>query len=342
MADRITNIISKTANMNVSGNDYVDAIKKSLAKSVQTNLQKEIQTTKDAIEKNNKGSSENKKVNATTKKYEDELKNDVSPYIKKRAKSIISYMFHGNSDMQKARTEAFDKYVDEFVKNSCSQIDNTVQSLEEYKLVAESVIRACHDSINNDPDLKKEIDHQILSALQDAAVKETMNLMNSKQINNLVLKEDMYIKKIGNSATKIINSTKFLTNVQIDDLIRQTSHNASKNIADAIANNTFGKLAKLPIIGSCFASLQNVTKNIVQKGIDNLVKKKMKTSWAKKIKSIKAFQTRTETFQKEATAAIQKAEEEAKNYTAKLEQKAINEIKKYINLDNLSIGGFKL
>ncbi len=342
MADRITNIISKVANTKVSDSDYTGSIKQELAKSIDSRLDTQIQNTKDKIASEKNGDKDNKIIEEKAKKYKNEMEKDVSPYLKKRAKVIVSNLFDTDPDIQKAKNEAYDKYIDDFVSKTCEQIDNDAKSLEEYRIVIESVVRSCHDSINNDPELKKEINKQILTALQDAVVTETMNLMNSQQVNNLVLKENMYITKAGNLAKNLVNSTSFITSLQVDDLLKQYSKNASKNIAKSISDNTFGKLTKLPIIGPLFSPLQKATEKVVTESVKALFDKKMNTSWANDIKNIKAFQTRTAKFQQEANLAISKAEETAKTYTQKLEQKAINEIKKFINLDNLSIGGFKL
>ena len=272
MADRITNIISKVANTKVSNSDYTGSIKQELAKSINSRLDTQIQNTKDKIASEKNGDKDNKIIEEKAKKYKNEMEKDVSPYLKKRAKVIVSNLFDTDPDIQKAKNEAYDKYIDDFVSKTCEQIDNDAKSLEEYRIIIESVVRSCHDSINNDPELKKEIDKQILTALQDAIVTETMNLMNSQQVNNLVLKENMYITKAGNLAKNLVNSTSFITNLQVDDLLKQYSKNVSKNIAKSISNNTFGKLTELPIIGPLFSPLQKATEKVVTKDTGDIFK----------------------------------------------------------------------
>ena len=343
MANRITSIISKTASEKVASHDHIEGIKKALANSVNKRLDSQTEAVKADIAFGKISDKNNKIIEAKGDKYKNELEKDISPYLKNRAKVLVSKLYKKDPKVQEAKQLAYNKYIDEFVKNTCDQIDNDIKEYEEYNVVIESVIRSCHDSINNDPELKKEIDTQLVSALQDAVVSETMNLFNSDKVNSLILKENMYITNVGNVASSIINNTtSYVTSIQIDDLLTAYSQKASKNIASSIANNTFGKLTNIPIIGKAFKPLQNATERILEKQIKNVVEHKMNTSWANDIKNIKTFQKKTEKFQQEANVAIQKAESEAKTYMAKFEQQTINAIKKFINIDNLSIGGFKL
>lgn len=341
MADRVTDIISKTT-ANGKSTTAEDSLKQTFIKSVSKNIDSDTQQKKEDIEKNNKGDSYSKKVENAGKDAKDTVQNTMSPYLKNRTKVIVAKLFSYDPDIQKAKNEAYDKYIDEFVSKTCEQIDTDVKTLEEYRSVAESIIRSSHNTINNDPEFQKEINKQLLTALQDSVIEETMNLINSQQINNIVLKSDLYITNVGNMATNIFNSTKFLTSMQVDDLITAYSKNASKNIANSISANTFGKLTKLPIIGSCFKKLETASNNMIQEGVQKIIEKKMTTQWVNTIANIKALQSATEKLQQEANTAIQKAEQEAKSYMQQFEQHAIDEIKKFINLDNLSIGGFKL
>lgn len=342
MADRITNIISKTANKKVSDGNYANAMKKALAESVNKRLDTQMQATKDKIAAEKDGDKDNKIIEGKAKKYKGEMEKDVSPFLKKCAKEYVHVFCKKDPKVRAAKEEAYDKCIDEFVKKACEQIDNEAKSLEEYRVVVESVIRSCHDSINNDPELKKEIDKQILSAIQDAILAETMELMNNKAVNNIALQSQMYVNRLGQKASMYVNKADIITSMQVDDLIKAYTQKASKNVGKSIADHTFRQLTKIPIIGTMFKPFQTATEKAVEKGIKRFVNKKMNNQWANEIKSIKAFQKRVDNLQIAANMAISKAEEEAKTYMAKLEQKAINEIKKFVNLDNLSIGGFKL
>lgn len=342
MADRVTDIVSKSGTVSSKYDDYILAMRKTFETKFEERSKAHAEEIRKRIADEKKGDSFQKKVDATKTKYEDKIKNSVAPYLKKRTNAIVALSMETDPNIKKAEAEAYDKYIDEFVKNSCAQIDAGVTSLEEYRIVAESVIRSCHDIINNDPEMKEEIRKQIRAAIKDGVARQAAELMNSKFINNLVLREDMYITKLATIATNIANSGRFFTAVQIDDIITASTKRASENLAKSISENTFGKLAKLPLVGSAFKSLQTASESAISKGIQDIVNRKMTTSWAAKIKDIKAYQTRASKIQEAANAAIRKAQEKARVYTKQLEQKAIDQIKKYVSLDNISIGGFKL
>jgi DNA-binding protein YbaB len=66
------------------------------------------------------------------------------------------------------------------------------------------------------------------------------------------------------------------------------------------------------------------------------------TKLSKYTKELQKVQTDILNYQKTINETITKAQNEAKQYIEKFEQQAINEIQKYVKLDNISIGGFKL
>lgn len=337
MSNRVTDILDRTAKKYSSDSSWLGKSKEIYLEHLNKHTTEEISKITDEINKKESGDSFNKKVDAKSKYYQDRTKNTLSPYLKRKTQTFIKNFVTSNPDALKAQTELYNKYIDNMISNACSQIDQVGKSVEEYRIISEALIRAYHDNLNNDPELQKAIKTNITQAIQDAAVSEVIKDMNSFQIVS-----GKYIDVTGKTLNNTLNNTlDSITNINIDNTIALSTTRTVNRISSMIANDTFGRLTNIPIVGTYFSSLQKVTESLVSQGTESLIKKQL-TNLAPQIASIKAYQTKLSTFQQAANTAIEKAQEKAKEYTQKLEQKAIDEIKKFINLDNLSIGGFKL
>ena len=337
MSNKVTDILTKTANKYAGNKDWQSKTKQVYLEHLSKHTEDEVSNVTDSIKKKEKGDSFNKKVDAETKYYTNRVQKTLSPYLKRRANLFVKKFITKNPDAQKAKIELYNKYIDNLVENACSQIKIAGQDIEEYRIGVEAVIRAYHDNLNNDPELKKAIDTNILTAMQNAAVAQVTKDMNSFNLQS-ALYIDTNSRLLGN---KINNTMDPFTTLNIDNTIALSSTRVIKHISTIVANDTFGKLTNLPVIGHFFSTLQKKTQVEVSKGVEKLIKKQL-SNFAPQIKSIKEYQKQMDRLQTEADQAINAAREKAKEYTQQLEQKAIDEIKKFINLDNLSIGGFKI
>ena len=335
MATLISDIVAKSVTANTDKKDLGAELKLNIMKSYYENMEKEAVKIREKNEKNVSGDSYSKTIQRVVTSAQNDVK-EADPVIKKRINQIVSDLLGKDSKNAKVVDKAIESYLDNCVDDICGKISKEGKTAEEYRIYIEAAIRSFHSTIVNNPELQKQIAISVLSAAQLAATDEVSTILKPMMMN-----ANTAITNTGHTATNIVDSiSKQLTSYNIDSIIKNTATTTLNNLAESIANNTFGKLTTVPIIGPYFATLQTAMTNSLETAGQNWFATEY-TKLSKYTKQLVENQEKIVEYQKLADEAIERAQNIALEYTQKLEQKAINEIKKYINLENVSIGGFK-
>lgn len=337
MATVISDVLKQATTANVEKNDLAGQLKKQFAAALDKQTEQQAAKLQEEIKQKKDGDPFNKTVETNAQAIQDKIKESWSPYVKQRVSGIVGDLLKRSPDGQKTVNNLVDSYVDNAVDQICQNVEGKAKSLEEYRIYAEAVIRAFHNTLNNDPELMKQIQDTVQTAATDAAVAKANELMQP-----LSLQAGEYITDIGKLSSSIVEQISHqLTTYNVDEILKNAANVSIDNISKSIADNTFGQLTDIPVIGTYFKSLQSMTEKSIAAAGTSWYQQEI-TKLSTYTKSIKDFQDRIEKNRQIAEAAITKAQDTARKYTEELENRAINEIKKYVNLDNFSIGGFKL
>ena len=332
VSQMIARTVSRTPTKGFKG-----AVQGALVSAFSDNYKKAYEARKKEIE-DNAGDSFHKKVTGKVDSLTGKLRGIQSRNVTDTVAAAVSDKLGGEAG-QRVLNAGYDKIVSNAVEQACTNIRTAGKTIEELRLEYEAVIRAARQTFAHNPELEKEIKRRLLGAVEEAATDE----IHSK----LVPLQNKTGKAVDKYGKLIIDKTdalaKKINKFDIKNYMESMSSRTVENIVNRITGATFDRLARLPIIGGYFRDMStsvNTTLKIKGRNLLNgQVSRLLKTKTFEKILGTQANITN---YQQLVSAAVTRAQGEAKKYIEQVEQRAINEIKKYINLKNISIGGFKL
>lgn len=335
MSQKLTHVLS---NAQTSSNIWKKNIGGSIAQAFSDGYKKAYEEEQKKIseqENSDKGDHFNKEVKHLSESYQKKIKGiqtKISP-------STSEESLKNKPEWEKTANAIYSKFLDNAVDNACDSISSIGKDAEELRMEYEAAIRAVHAVLLHNPELEKEVKKQILSSLSTISQDESKKILSSlgTAVDTQIDKQG---KKLQYSVDQVVTK---INNFNVDNYIEHISNRSVQSLANKITNSTFGKLSKLPIIGTKFASMgTSFNQALVNIGISATKSAWSSLSKEKTFSKILGEKNKLAEEQKVFDTAVSTAQTKAKQYVEKLEQKAINEISKFIKLDNLSIGGFKL
>lgn len=332
MADLITSAIQQVVTKATDSRNLEQQLIQTFGKDYYKKYQEELKALKEQQTKQQSGGTYNKTVTTV----ETTAKN-TSTALDNQLETSISNIVKNDKNIQKSINTATDKVISQAVNSVCSQIDVARKTAEEYYLAVQAAIRALRTTINNNPQLESDIKKTVEDVMTRAALDKESQLLGP-----VVNQAGSVIDSVANTGrTNVTSINNIVNSFNINKIIQNHALSSLNSISDSITNSTLGQLSNLPIVGSYFQKMQQ-TLNATIKTQGTLWINTEMTKISKYTKSITTLQETTTKYQKEINNEITKAQNEARQYVAKFEQQVINEIKKFIKLDNISIGGFKL
>lgn len=307
-------------------------IKELISKELHNRLDEPLETNKKKFEKyinaSIQGTNQNKKAVFIKAKTPDLKTSDRTlTVVKERVKSP-----QGKEIIQ----SLYNQYRDYCILKLCNEANSKIKNFEEAKIVYESIVRGTYNKLANDLLLKQRISNKLENTLNNTIIAS----IQKNSIGSLNY-SDKLTSSIDVKMDSLYNNISKYNEKKIIDFTKNTIDHTLNNITNIVSNNkTLDTLSKMPIIGYYFGDLQQYTSNLIKtSGNSWYVKEYSKV--IKYTKMITTVQKTINVYHKRIQDTINKARQQAQHYIRRFEKQAIDRIKKYINLNNLSIGGFK-
>lgn len=307
-------------------------IKELISKELHNRLDEPLETNKKKFEKyinaSIQGTNQNKKAVFIKAKTPDLKTSDRTlTVVKERVKSP-----QGKEIIQ----SLYNQYRDYCILKLCNEANSKIKNFDEAKIVYESIVRGTYNKLANDLLLKRRISNKLENALNNTIIAS----IQKNSIDSLNYSDKLTFS-IDTKMNNLYSDISKYNEKKIIDFTKNTVDHTLNNISNIISNNrTLNTLSKMPIIGYYFGDLQQYTSNLIKTSGNSWYTKE----YSKVIKYSKMITTAQKTiniYHKQIQDTINRARQQAQHYIRRFEKQVIDRIKKYINLNNLSIGGFK-
>lgn len=307
-----------------------------LKENIEKSYAKAVQDEYNRLNSISSGDSFNKQVTNTTDNLNTSITTNTSVSLKTKIDSLVDDAIKSDSTKDSVNS-AINKYIDSCVEDICKDISSTGKTAEEYRIYVESAIRSVRNTLIDNPELETTIKKSI-----EDIVKKEVSTNVTNEMNPIIQSIQQSVNSTASGTQSTIDKQfASITTANVEKMLKSSVNTNITSFADTISNNTFGQLSNLPLVGSYFSSLQKALDSTVKTTSKSLFDQEY-TKISSYVKEVVTVQNEISKYQKDVDLYISKVKQEAISYTAQLEQRLINEVSKYIKLDNVSIGGLKL